>query len=172
MKEAIGKYVKVRAITKRQAKNLAKKLFVEDAEGNKLYTEGNKLYAEGDKLRVEGDKLYAEGNKLYAEGDKLYAEGDKLRAEGDKLDAEGNKLYAEGDKLRAEGNKLYAEGEKLRVELAIKYKGYIPDYRAINLIAKDRDNSVYCFVFNHKEVWVYDGENCPDSNTVEKLDWK
>jgi len=158
MKEAIGKYIKVRVITERQAKNLAKKLLVEGAEGRKLHAEGRKLHAEGRKLHAEGHKLYAEGDKLYAEGDKLYAEG--------------HKLYAEGDKLYAEGHKLYAEGRKLHAELAIKYKAYIPDYRAINLIAKDRKKSVYCFVFNRKEVWIYDGEHCPHPDTVEKLDWK
>ena len=105
MKEATGRYVKVRAITRRQAKGLAKKLFT-----------------------------------------------------------------AEGYKLCAEGYKLHAEGAKLRAELAIKHKGYIPDYRAINFIAKDLQNHVYCFVPKYKEIWVYDGENCPDRATVEKVE--
>jgi len=109
MKEATGKYVKVRAITKRQSVNLAKKLF----------------------------------------------------------SAEGSKLYAEGNKLRAEGNKLRAEGNKLHADIAIKHKGYIPDWRAINFIAKDLPNHVYCFVWEHKEIWVYNGEDCPNREDVK-----
>ena len=128
MKLAIGKYTKVKAVTKEEAINLTKEIFNES-------TEGYKLYAEERKLRAEGRKLYAEGRKLCAEGDKLHAEGDKLYA-----------------------------------ELAIKYNAYIPDHRVINLIAKDLPNHVYCFVFNRKELWVYDGENCPDYHKVEKID--
>jgi len=171
MKKATGAYTKVKAITKRQAKDLAKKLFTINHKDYKLHVEGDKLYAEGDKLYAEGDKLHAEGDKLYAEGNKLYAEGDKLYAEGDKLHAEGDKLYAEGDKLYAEGDKLHAEGNKLQVRIVIKYKAYIPDYRAMNLIAKDREDSVYCFVFKRKELWVYNGEDCPNSDTVEKIEY-
>ena len=156
MKKAEGKYVKVGAITEKGAVALARELFTEAAEANKLW-------AEGEKLRAEANKLWAEGEKLWAEGCKLWAEGCKLRAEA-------NKLWAEGDKLRAEANKLWAEGEKLRAEVAIKHSAYIPDWRAINLIAADRDDAVYCFVFNRKELWVYGGENCPDSETVEKID--
>ena len=107
-----------------------------------------------------------------AEGDKLHAERAKLYAEGDKFYAEGHKLYTEGAKLYAEGAKLYAEGRKLHADIAIKNKAYIPDAKAINIIAKDRDNSVYCFVFVRKELWIYDGENCPNSETVEKIDWR
>ena len=141
MKKARGKYVKVRVITEKEAIALARELFREPAKAEKLWAEGEKLWTESDKLWTESEKLWAEDKKLWAEGEKLWAEGDKLRAEGDKLWA----------------------------DIAIKHSAYIPDRRAINLIASDRENSVYCFVFTRKELWVYDGENCPDPLTVEKI---
>jgi hypothetical protein len=42
----------------------------------------------------------------------------------------------------------------------------------MNFIAKDRDNAVYCFVLTHKEIWIYDGVDRPDRDSVEKVDWK
>ena len=122
MKEATGKYIKVRAITREEAINLTKEIFNMGAEICKLYAEEDKLYAKGYKLYIKRYKLYAERDKLYA-------------------------------------------------EIAIKYNAYIPDYRAINLIAKDLPNHVYCFVLNKKELWIYNGENCPDKNTVEKVNF-
>jgi hypothetical protein len=53
--------------------------------------------------------------------------------------------------------------------------GFIPDRRAINFIAADREDGVYSFVQsttrNRKEVWFYDGECCPDPDTVEVV-WR
>jgi len=104
------------------------------------------------------------------EVDKLWDEADKLRDEADKLRAEAYKLWAEAYKLGAEACKLGAEVDKLWTELAIKYGGYIPDYRAMNFVAADRDG-VYCFVWPRKEIWLYDGETCPDPDTVEVV-WR
>ena len=134
MKKAIGKYIKVETITKEEAIIIAKEIFADHAERDKLYAEGDKLHAECRKLHAEGDKLHAEGDKLYAEGDKLYAERDKLHA-----------------------------------EIAIKHNAFIPDHRGFNLIAKDLPNHVYCFIHTRKEIWIYDGETCPDAETVKKL---
>ena len=106
-----------------------------------------------------------------AKGDKLMAEGDKLCAKGNKLWAEGDKLRAEGSKLRAEGSKLMAEGDKLCAKLARQYCARIPDWRALNFIAADREDGVYCFVWTRREIWFYDGENCPNPETVEVV-WK
>ena len=94
-----------------------------------------------------------------------------FNAKGDKLMAEGDKLCAKGNKLRAEGNKLMAEGDKLCAKLARQYCARIPDWRALNFIAADREDGVYCFVWTRREIWFYDGENCPNPETVEVV-WK
>ena len=44
------------------------------------------------------------------------------------------------------------------------------EYRAFNLLASDRDG-VYCVVLSRKQVWAYNGEKCPDPDTVEII-WK
>ncbi len=50
--------------------------------------------------------------------------------------------------------------------------GFSPDWRAINFIAADRRNAVYCFVFcttrKQKEVWIYNGGTCPNAKTIKK----
>ncbi len=50
--------------------------------------------------------------------------------------------------------------------------GFSPDWRAINFIAADRRNAVYCFVFcatrKQKEVWIYNGETCPNAKIIKK----
>jgi cytochrome c556 len=155
MKPATGKYVLVQAITKERAIILAEELFW--GESDKLWAESCKLIAEGKKIQEEGDKLQAESNKLWAEGDKFRGEGDKLRAEGNKLHAAGKIIRAAGDKIRA--------------ELAIQYRGFIPDWRAMNFIAADRINGVYCFVWSRKEIWFYNGERCPNPSSV-KVVWR
>jgi hypothetical protein len=86
--------------------------------------------------------------------------------------AAGDSLMAAGDRLMAEGRKLMAEGDRIMAEIAIELRGYIPDYRSMNFIAKDLPDHVYCFVLTHKEIWIYDGVDRPDRDSVEKVDWK
>lgn len=140
MKQAVGEYAQVRAVNLQTVIALSGELF-------------------GDEV----DKLWDEADKLRDEVDKLKDEADKLGDEADKLGAEACKLWDEADKLGAEVDKLWTE-------LAIKYGGYIPDYRAMNFVAADRDG-VYCFVWPRKEIWLYDGETCPDPDTVEVV-WR
>jgi hypothetical protein len=124
-----------------------------------------------------GDNLMKQAIGKYAlvrsitEKEAIFITQELLRAEDHKLWAKGAKLRAEGGKLRAEGSKLWAEGSKLWAEIAIQQRGFIPDDRAINFIAADRSDGVYCFVWARKEIWFYDGENCPDPETVEVV-WK
>ena len=89
-----------------------------------------------------------------------------------RLWAERDRFWIEGDRLQAEIHRLQAEIDKLWAELAIKLRGYIPESRAMNFIAADLDEAVYSFVWPHSEIWVYDGEKCPNRDTVEKLEWR
>jgi hypothetical protein len=107
-----------------------------------------------------------------SEGDELWARGKELRAKYDELWARGDALWARGNELWARSKELWARSKELRAKIAIKYRAYIPDYRAINLIAADRDDGVYCFVFNRKWLCFYDGENCPNMENVEKIELK
>ena len=102
----------------------------------------------------------------------LWVKSEQLWVKGNQLWVKGGQLRAKGGQLRAKGGQLFAKSDQLRAELAIKQKAYIPDWRAINFIAADRVNDVYCFVFTRKELWIYDGENCPDSETAEKINWE
>lgn len=86
------------------------------------------------------------------------------------------KLWARGLKHRAEWLKhvskylkYRAMAEKLWRKLENQYRGYMPDYRAINFIAADREDGVYSFIWTWNEIWFYDGKNCPDPNTVEVI---
>jgi hypothetical protein len=116
--------------------------------------------------------LWARGNELRARGNALLARSDELRARSDALWARADALWARGNELRARGNALLARGNALWAKIAIKYRAYIPDCRAINFIAADRENGVYCFVFNRKWLCFYDGENCPNMENVEKIELK
>ena len=66
-------------------------------------------------------------------------------------------------------SKAYAIFYKILSEKEIRHS--VPDHRAFNVNCADRVG-VYCFVWTRQEVWIYDGERCPDSDTVEKLNWK
>ena len=166
MKKAEGKYVGVRAITREEAIEMAPEIFKAGKDMDNLLIKGDRFWAEGDKLRAEGHKLWYEGNELQAKEDDLRAKWYKLMAEGYRLRAEGDKLQAEGDKIEHEGRKLWAN-------FAVKQKGHIlPDWEAINFIAADLDDSVYCFNWRYNEIWIYDGENYPNRDEVEKMEWE
>ena len=91
-------------------------------------------------------------------------------------DSEIYKSYSEISKLRSEIDKLYSERSKLYSEiytiLENEFVIKVPDYRAFNIKAKYIKNSVFCFVWGRKELWVYDGYGCPDADTVRKINWK
>lgn len=68
----------------------------------------------------------------------------------------------------AEFDGAWAEFDRVRAE----FGGYSPEWRAINFIAADRRNAVYCFVYcstrNRNELWIYDGKTCPNAKAIKK----
>jgi hypothetical protein len=85
----------------------------------------------------------------------------------------GDEIWKLAYKLWVQGHKSWVKWEQayeLWEQVATKYQGYMPDYRAINFIAADCENAVYCFVRsttrNRNEVWIYDGEHCPDAKDI------
>lgn len=138
IKHAGGNYKGVRAITEKQAINLARKLF--DGEEYNLHRAAQELKNQGEKM----DKIIKRMKGLKAKEQKCWNQSGLL------------------DMLM----------EEIYLDLAIKHKGYIVDYLALNLIAKDQDDSVYCFVWERKEIWIYDGDYCPDPSSVEKVEWR
>jgi hypothetical protein len=88
---------------------------------------------------------------------------EKARAAREKA----RKAYAAWEKARAAWEKARAAWKNEAKILS----GFIPDWWAINFIAADREDGVYCFVQsttrNRKEVWFYDGKHYPDPDTVE-----
>ena len=154
MKKAEGAYVEVRAITREEAIKMAPEMF-------EIGDELENIQAEAYRLEVEGDRLWDEGNRLWDEWDS-----------GKGLRAESKKLSAEADRLKAEAGRLLAEGRILLANIAIERRGHVLDWQAINLIAADRDDDVYSFVWPDQEIWVYDGdERPPDPDKVEKVKW-
>jgi len=79
--------------------------------------------------------------------------------------------WAEACSKMEEGERLLNEANEVLAQIADKQGAYLQDYRALSYIAQDRENGVYCFVFPRKEVWFYDGKNCPAPETVEVV-WK
>ena len=165
MKKAEGKYVGVRAITREEAVEMAPEIFRFRDEMCRRVVGINNLHDKLGKLCAEEKKLAAEWCELRDKANKLWAKGARLRADGEKLLTEGDKLLAMRDKLRADGNKLWAD-------IAVKYPGYILVHRAMSFIAADRDDDMYCFVWPRKEIWIYNGEDRPKPNEVEKLEWR
>jgi hypothetical protein len=92
---------------------------------------------------------------------RIVAETIRLRTKQDRLQANWNRLWSEADRLDAE-----------RDEYVNKLSGYSPDWRVINFIAADLRRAVYSYVYcttrNRKELWIYDGETCPDANGIKK----
>ncbi len=86
--------------------------------------------------------------------------------------AEKLKNMARSDRLKSEAEILYEQGNLILYDIAIAYRGYIPDMRAINFRAKDLTDSVYSFIWQYKEIWIYGGEYCPTRSAVEKLKWR
>jgi hypothetical protein len=120
---------------------------------------------------ITKEEAIALANELFgADADRLRADADRLMADAYKI-WESGKFRAEGDKLWAEGAMTRAKGTKLWAELAIYYCAYIPDDRAMNFIAADREDGVYSLIWSRKEIWFYDGENCPNLDTVEVV-WR
>ena len=79
-------------------------------------------------------------------------------------------------KARDAYEKALAACFKARDACAATIKGYKivfvhNENRAFNIAAKDYDG-VYCFALNRRELWRYPGEECPDPNTVEKIEWR
>ena len=86
------------------------------------------------------------------------------------------KAWAAYAKTRAAYAKARAAYAKARAACAATIKGYKivfvhNENRAFNIAAKDYDG-VYCFVLNRREPWRYPGKECPDPNTVEKIEWR
>jgi len=146
MKPAIDQYDGVSAITKKEAIALADELFGGDAY---------KLWARGLKHRAEWLKHVSKYLKYRAMAEKLWTVTAKHRAEW-------LKHVSKYLKYRAMAEKLWRKLEN-------QYRGYMPDYRAINFIAADREDGVYSFIWTWNEIWFYDGKNCPDPNTVEVI---
>ena len=79
-------------------------------------------------------------------------------------------------KARAAYAKARDAYAKARDACAATIKGYKivfvhNENRAFNIAAEGYDG-VYCFVLNRRELWRYPGEECPDPNTVEKIEWR
>jgi hypothetical protein len=45
--------------------------------------------------------------------------------------------------------------------------GIIYDWWAVTFIAADREDGVYCYIWDRDEVWFYDGEKCPSRKSIE-----
>lgn len=143
IKEAVGRYRNVRAITLSQAIDLAKELF--DSESTYY-----QLWLEVKNLLDELDELY---DLTVAFQDKRSRTKEEIRDFNLKIDS------------------LWYEIGEIKARIAAAHQACIPDWRAMNIIAADREDGVYCFVWIRKEVWFYDGEFCPDPDIVEVV-WR
>ncbi len=151
MKRGIGNYKGIRAITRDEALAMIPQVF---AEHGRARAEVDRAWAEVGRARAEVDRAWAKVGRERAKVDRAWAEHGRARAEVDRA-------WAEVGRARAEVDRAWAE-----------VGGYSPDWRAINFIAADRRNAVYCFVFcttrNRNELWIYGGERCPNAKAIKK----
>ena len=107
--------------------------------------------------------------KADAAWDKADAAWDKARAAWVKAGAAWDKADAAWVKARAAWVK--ADAARVKARGTITTHQTIPvwgESRAFNIKASDR-TGVYCFTVRC-ELWYYDGETCPDPDTVEKIE--
>ncbi len=80
---------------------------------------------------------------------------------------EMNDHFSRAKAIQKEGtasfHKMLSEKEIVHFEM---------DHRAFNINCADREGFVYCFVWVHEEVWIYNGKNCLGSDAGEKPEWK
>jgi hypothetical protein len=100
-----------------------------------------------------------EWGKYLRDWDRLEQDWTRLNHELDRFGKERYKLNLEWDKLNQDWNRLTRS-----------LQGYSPDRRAINFIAADHRNAVYCFVYcttrQRNELWLYNGDTCPDAKGI------
>ena len=165
MKAAEGTYTKVKAITREEAIALAPRIFETGRAIKKLREEAKKLEARASRLLETKEEFSNEFMRLRDRLKILTAQEDYAWVQERKCEAEAKILNCEVFKLRVEEDLLW-------VTLALKHRGYIPDWQSMNFIAADLEDKVYSFVRTYEEIWIYSGVRCPGRSLVDKVEWK
>jgi len=157
-----------------EAITAAKKVFASQEFGE---------YCKAWKACAEAQVTYAEARKACNKTWDAYLEARDARNKAREDHDKSWKSYAEAYDAYAEAYDAYAEARDTYVEVreaclktldacAALVGGVtvLNESRAFNLPASDR-KGVYSVILTRKEVWAYDGVNCPNHDTVDVV-WR